>query len=133
MPDIVKARAAQPCRVEPLEFGVGNVGRHQRDAAIALAGGGDRIDGDGIVAAVAVRLHDHAMLDAEFFMEGKKHFLGGVGGRVVAPVGERKPRARSEHVHMRVAGAGRQLELGFAGRGRPIGRIGGRLGGVLGH
>ena len=83
--------------------------------------------------AVAVRLHDHAMLDAEPLVQREQHFLGRVGRRVVAPVGEGKPRARPEHVHMRVGGARRQLEFRLGRRGDPIRRIGGRVGGMLGH
>ena len=102
---VMEARAAQAGGVQPLELGVADVGLHQRDAFVGLAGGGNGVLGDAIVVAVAVRLHDHAMLDAEPGMQRKQHFLGGVGRRVVAPVGEGKARARPEHMHMRIAGA----------------------------
>ena len=105
---VMEARAAQAGGVEPLELGVAHVGRHQRDAAIGLAGGGNGVLGDGIVVAVAVRLHDHAMLDAEPLMQREQHLLGRVGRRVVAAFRKGKSFARPEDMDMRIRRARRQ-------------------------
>ena len=125
---VMEAHAAEALRVAPLEFGVGDVDRHQGDAEISAAFGGQRVGGGGEVEAVRGAMHDHAALDAEKLVAREQRLLRRVGRRVAAAEG--KARARPEHVHMGVAGAGRQLEFRLARRRRPGRRDGGGVGGL---
>ena len=56
-------------------------------------------------------LDDHVALEAQEVAQRKELLLGSVGGRVLALRRIGKHVARTEHMAMRIHGAGRQLEL----------------------
>ena len=111
----VEARAAESLRIEALELGVVDRRRNERNAAIVAALRGDRIGDHAIVVAVTGGLNDHAVPDAEQSVQCEQLFLGRIGGREGAVLREGKNPVRPEHVHVRIAGTGRQLQFRPAG------------------
>jgi hypothetical protein len=112
---VMEARAAKSGSRVALQLGVGNRSRHQCNAPIGAAFGGQRVGSRGQIVAVRCRVHDHAVLDAEEFMQREQFFLRRIGRREAAPWRERKTSTRPEHVYMSIASACWQLELWLSG------------------
>ena len=111
----VEPHAAEPKRIKATELGVSHRRGNERDAAVVAFLRGDRIRDDPIVEAVAGGLDDHAVPDAEHGVQREEFLLGRIGRREGPALGERKNHLRSEHVHVRVAGSGRQFQFRPAG------------------
>src|SRR5438552_10026066 len=116
---VIEPHAAKALLVEALHFSDLDAGRQQRDAAVAPRFRGDQVGGGRVVEPMRARLHHHAALDEKEVVHIEQLFLGCVGRRVGAVLGERELRLRPEDVKVRVAGAIRQLELGL-GRVRVV-------------
>src|ERR1700722_15347127 len=63
--------------VEPFHLGVRRRRLEQRDAAIAILTGFEQVDKHPVVAAVRRRLHEHAALETQEFVQPEQIFLGG--------------------------------------------------------
>ena len=111
MLDEVEARTAHARRVEPLQFFVGDVRLHHRDAAIEALAPFQRIHERGIVRAVATRLYDHRALKAQMIVQFAQLFLRRIDGRVGARRGEGERRRRAEDVAMGIDGTRRQRDV----------------------
>src|SRR4051812_10145463 len=105
MAHVVEAHAAEPLRIQLLQFCRARGSRQQRHAAI-VAVCREQIGGRRVVELMHGRLHDHAALDAKMLMQREQRFLRRIRRRRVAALGgERKARAGAEDVEMRVARA----------------------------
>src|SRR3974390_935130 len=113
----METHAAEALSVALPDLGVGNRHWHQRHAEVGAAFGGERVRCGGEVIAVGGAMHDDAALDAKKLVPREQRLLRSVGGGVVAAKG--KARAGAEYVHMRVAGAARQLQPRLARHVRP--------------
>ena len=115
--DEVEARAPDAGRVHRLELGVGDVAIDRRDPASAAVRRQQGIDERAVVGAVAGRLDDDVLVEAQVIAKCEQQVLRRVARRVLAlgRVGELVSGA--EHVTVRVHRARRELERGNDGLG----------------
>src|SRR5262249_61407449 len=107
----MQADTAHASVVEPFDVGRRRIGLEQGNAAITPPAGGEEIEQDGMIAAVAGRMHEHAALKAEKIMEPEQILLGGVGRREWPVRGIGKFAVRAEDVEMRVASERREFQV----------------------
>ncbi len=108
--DEVEAHAFDAGRVHLLQLAVGDVFADHRDAARLVVGIDERVDQRGVVLAVAARLDDDVLVEAEIVAELKQLLLRRIDRRVFA-LGRIGEAARgTEDVAMRIDRARRNLE-----------------------
>src|SRR5215472_19371202 len=99
----MQADTAHASVVEPFDLRGRRIGLEQGNTAITPPARGEEIEQDGMIAAVAGRMHEHTALKAEKIMEPEQILLGGVGRREWPVRGIGKFAVRAEDVEMRVA------------------------------
>ena len=105
---MIEAQSADTETIPFAQIGRRDVGVGHRDAAQAVGPTLERIEHRGIVAAVRAALHQHAARKSDRVEHAEIFFERRVRRRVAAIVGVRKPRRRSEHMGMGIAGIGRR-------------------------
>ena len=80
----LKRTPAHAGAVHPLELVVGHLLADEGDALGLVVGRLERVDHRAIVLAVAGRLHDHVLVEAEEIAQREQLLLGRVAGRVFA-------------------------------------------------
>ena len=118
--DEIEADAAHAGRMHRLKLGIADAALDGGDPARLASGMNERVDHRAVVGAVTRRLHDHVARDAEMVAQRVELMLRRIARRVFPLRRVRKLRARTEHMAMRVNGAGRQLEPGLGWTGIPI-------------
>ena len=129
MVHVMEAHAAEALRVAPLELGIGDIDRHQRHAA----------DRRRLWRRARRRWRQGRSRARRCARSRSARCRETYGARTASPSARRtgsvaaaegKARARPEHMHVRVAGARRQLQFRLARRRRPGRRDGGGVGGM---
>jgi hypothetical protein len=117
--DEVEAHPADPAFVQRPQLGLAVAPVDDGHAAVAVRTPGDGIQHRPVVGPVAARLDDDGTLDAEMGVKCRQRLLGRILGRVAAARGVGEYGTRPEHMAVRVAGTGRQLE----DRSAPPGKV----------
>src|SRR5215469_10634256 len=112
-----EADPAEALRVKAREFAVTDRQRQERNSAISNRFISERVGNNGIVEAVASRLHDHRAGEAEHGMEGKKLLLRSIRWPEHGIRRKWKTVLRAEDMTMRIACACGKLQRRFSGRG----------------
>ena len=117
-PDEVEADGAHAGLVQVAQLTIGDAAADGRDAARAAAAGAARVGHRAVVGAVAGGLHDDVAREAQVIAQREQLRLARVAGRVLPLGREGKLRPGTEHVAMRVHGAGRRQEPRLAAAAR---------------
>ena len=117
--DEIEPDTAHPGRMHPVEFFIGDVMRHHRNAPRQPARRPQRVDHRAVILAMAACLHNDIARQAKMIAQREQHVLAGIAGGVFAFRRERKRIGRPEHMAMRVDRAPGRREIGPLGIGVP--------------